>query len=233
MRILIVDDVPIMRRFLRTILTQLDAQIDEAGDGVQALQLLTRSQYDLVFLDLNLPLLDGMKVLSRLSTEAPQQRPPIIVISTVSDPETIARATALGAVYVMGKPVDSFRVLDAAREVLRLPESPPADERRSSRRIRIAVALKFGGAGEAVEASTYDMSASGAFIVTNDFHPLGAVGRATFLVPHLPDPVEIDFEVMHVRTVEVGVRTAGMGIRFVNVSPETQARVFEILSSPA
>ena len=58
-----------MRRFLQMALASLrEASIEEAGDGVQALRLLTENRYDLVLLDLNLPLLDPFPSASRLRT---------------------------------------------------------------------------------------------------------------------------------------------------------------------
>jgi two-component system chemotaxis response regulator CheY len=233
MRLLIVDDVAAMRSFLRLALSSLNGEIDEAADGVEALRLLTHTRYDLVFLDLNLPLLDGLKVLSKVRAESAHPSTPVIVVSTVTDPETLARATALGAIHVLAKPVDAFRLLDAAREVLRMAESPRADERRSTRRLRFAVTMTFSGDSELIEASTHDISATGAFIMTDRVKPLGMPGRAVFSVPHLNAPVEVEFNVVHIRTIRVGTLPPGMGIRFINVSPQTQMRVFELLASPA
>jgi two-component system chemotaxis response regulator CheY len=232
MRFLVVDDVPAVRMFLRSVLSSFRAEIDEAADGLRAVQLLTQSQYDLAFLDLNLPLLDGMKVLSTVRAESPRHQTPVIVISTVSDPGTLARASALGAVHVMPKPIDASRLLDAAREVLGLP-TPPQHERRTSPRLHLSVEIRFDDAVGVVEASTLDMSVSGAFIVTERMRPLGSRGKTVFRVPHLETSFEAEFEVVHLRTVRIGDLPMGMGIRFVDLSPEERTRLLKVLGSRA
>src|SRR5438477_12569733 len=107
-----------MRRFLQMALASLrEASIEEAGDGVQALRLLTENRYDLVLLDLNLPLLDGMKVLTKLrSSEPATRKTPVIIVSTVHDEELLARVRSLGSVHILPKPAEAFRLLDMSRE---------------------------------------------------------------------------------------------------------------------
>jgi CheY-like chemotaxis protein len=231
-RILIVDDVPAVRMFLRAVLSSLRVQIDEAGDGLRALQLLSQTHYDLALLDLNLPLLDGMKVLSTFRAESPQHRTPVIVISTVSDAQTLARASALGAAQVMAKPIDASRLLDAAREVLGLPV-PPGAERRTSPRLQLTVGIRFDDDRGAVDASTLDVSASGAFIITDCVKPLGSRGNAVFRVPQSNDSFEVEFEVVHLRTIRISDRPTGMGIRFVDLSPAAQTQLSKLLEWPA
>jgi two-component system chemotaxis response regulator CheY len=233
MRFLIVDDVPAMRMFLRTVLSSLRAAIDEASDGVEALWLLANVRYDLVLLDLNLPLLDGMKVLARVHAGSAQHHPPVIIVSTISDSATLARAKSLGAIQVLSKPIDSVALLDTVRAAVRVPESGNSGARRARRRVRLSAQIRFSGDDEAVDATTFDISAGGAFIVSEHINPPGMVGKAVFTAPHLNAPVEVDFGVVHVRATAVGALPVGMGIRFVNVTSQLQKELFKLLASPA
>ena len=69
LRVLIVDDEPPIRRFLRTALSAQDYRVEEAGDGEAALDFLKRNPVDLVVLDLGLPGMDGLEVVRRLRAQ--------------------------------------------------------------------------------------------------------------------------------------------------------------------
>ena len=83
LRILIVDDEPPIRRFLRTALAAQDYRVEEAGDGEAALDFLKRNPVDLVILDLGLPGMDGLDVVRRLRGEG--KTVPIIILSRRDD----------------------------------------------------------------------------------------------------------------------------------------------------
>jgi hypothetical protein len=84
-----------------------------------------------------------------------------------------------------------------------------------------------------VEASTLDLSASGAFIVTDRMSPLGARGDAVFRLPDSQESFEAEFEVVHLRTVRIGDLPPGMGIRFAELSPTARTRLSKLLGWPA
>ena len=112
-RVLIVEDSPAMRHLLSIAVARLpEVSIDEVGDGMAALKLLKGgAAYDLVFLDLNLPVMDGMKLLGTLRGEPSASRTTVAVVTTSDSPETERQARALGARYYVRKPV-SRRAVD-------------------------------------------------------------------------------------------------------------------------
>lgn len=83
--VLIVDDSPSMRRVIRRVikLSRLDGGLClEAGDGVEALQVLDIEQVDVVLTDINMPNMDGEQLLTRLTSHPSHCRIPVIVVST-------------------------------------------------------------------------------------------------------------------------------------------------------
>ena len=106
LRALLVDDEPIARRVLREELEELQlAEVaGEAENGVQALEQIERLKPDLVFLDLQMPGMDGFEVIRNLPV-----RPPAIVIVTAFDQHAI-RAFDEGAVDYLLKPVRQERL---------------------------------------------------------------------------------------------------------------------------
>lgn len=116
-RILIVEDSPAMRQLLTMAVQKLDVEVEEAGDGLAALKLLAHARFDLLFVDLNMPVLDGMKLIHRVREDAAQAGTRICVVTTESAKATEDQARSLGADYFLRKPIhrrDVERVLALA-----------------------------------------------------------------------------------------------------------------------
>jgi DNA-binding NtrC family response regulator len=114
-KILVADDEKSIRRSLREILEFEKFKIEEAEDGLQALEMLTQNSYDLVLLDIKMPQMDGMEVLekSRGLTSAP-----IIMISGHGNIETAVESLKSGAYDYLEKPLDLNRLLVTVRNAL-------------------------------------------------------------------------------------------------------------------
>jgi DNA-binding NtrC family response regulator len=82
-KILVVEDDAITRRNLSVLLSEEGYEVDQAGDGVQALEILAERTFDLVLSDIIMPRMDGLKLLKRLQYVAPQI-PVMIMTSYVS-----------------------------------------------------------------------------------------------------------------------------------------------------
>jgi DNA-binding NtrC family response regulator len=83
-KILIVEDDTITRRNLSVLLSDEGYDVDQAGDGVQALEILAGRPFDLVLSDIVMPRMDGLKLLQQFQFMAPQM-PVMIMTSYVSD----------------------------------------------------------------------------------------------------------------------------------------------------
>jgi two-component system KDP operon response regulator KdpE len=116
-RILVVDDEPPIRRFLRTSLTSQGYVVLEAGDGAEALDTLKRNAVDVVVLDLGLPNLHGFDVISRMREG--KSVVPIIVLSSRADEAGKVRALDLGADDYVTKPFGLDELLARIRTALR------------------------------------------------------------------------------------------------------------------
>src|SRR5215212_11828933 len=93
--VLIVDDEPAIRRFLRTSLTAQGYRAVEAGNGATALDHLRQGSIDVLVLDLGLPDMNGLDIIERLRGQG--SAVPIIVLSARSDETGKVKALDLGA----------------------------------------------------------------------------------------------------------------------------------------
>lgn len=118
-RVLVVDDSPTMRQLIVFALRRLPAlEIDEAGDGVAALKMLSGEPYDLLVTDINMPIMDGLKLISLLRNDNQYSSLPIIVITTEGASLDRERATALGANQYLSKPIQTARIIEIAKQLL-------------------------------------------------------------------------------------------------------------------
>src|SRR5579875_429754 len=120
MRVLIVDDEPIARQILRQEL-EMSADVEivgEAENGGSALDLISRHHPDVVFLDLEMPVMTGFEMIRHL-----QGTPPVIVIVTAYDQHAI-RAFEAGAIDYLLKPVSQARLAQSLERAKKLARSP-------------------------------------------------------------------------------------------------------------
>lgn len=118
-RVLVVDDSPTMRQLIVFALRRISGlKIDEAGDGVAALKMLSSERYDLLLTDINMPIMDGLKLISLLRNDSQYNQLPIIVITTEGGVLDRERAIALGANEYIAKPIQTARIIEITRQLL-------------------------------------------------------------------------------------------------------------------
>ncbi|MBB3264499.1 two-component system KDP operon response regulator KdpE [Azospirillum sp. OGB3] len=117
LRVLVVDDEPPIRRFLRTTLSAQGYDIEEAEDGAGALEAVRRHPPDLLVLDLGLPGIGGLEVIRRLRADGVAA--PIIVLSSRADEAGKVEALDLGADDYVTKPFGMDELLARIRAALR------------------------------------------------------------------------------------------------------------------
>jgi DNA-binding response OmpR family regulator len=116
-RILLVDDEPLILRFLSRNLQASGFDVTCATSGVEGLDLALRTPYDLVVLDLLLPALPGVQVLRRLLRHRPDQ--PVLVLSCLTSTETKVQCLELGAQDYLEKPFSTAEFIARVNRRLR------------------------------------------------------------------------------------------------------------------
>ena len=120
-QILIVEDSPTMRQLLVFALRRLkDVHIVEASDGMDGLRKISSDHFDLALIDINMPVMDGLKLISLIRSEEDLAAMPICVITTEGAQEDRDRAMQLGANEYLTKPIQANVVLSVARSLLKV-----------------------------------------------------------------------------------------------------------------
>ncbi len=105
LKFLVVDDFSTMRRIVRNLLKELGfTNVDEAEDGVAALQKLRSGSFDFVVSDWNMPNMTGIELLRAVRAEASLQHLPVLMITAEAKKENIIEAAQAGASGYIVKP---------------------------------------------------------------------------------------------------------------------------------
>ncbi|MGH9459080.1 MAG: response regulator [Thermoanaerobaculia bacterium] len=116
---LVVEDSPTMRQLISFSLKRFrNAKIVEAVDGVDALKKLSGETIDLILTDINMPVMDGLKLVSLVRQNAQTKSIPIIIITTEGAEEDRERGLALGANAYIAKPIQSSHLIKTISELL-------------------------------------------------------------------------------------------------------------------
>ena len=124
MRVLVVDDHDINRRAIQLILQPLGCDIDTAADGMAALNICRTNAFDLIFMDVRMPELDGRETTRRIRAgNGPNARTPIIAVTADTSPRDIQDCTDAGMTYFVPKPITPPMLIGAITHVMTMEQA--------------------------------------------------------------------------------------------------------------
>jgi CheY-like chemotaxis protein len=124
-RILLVDDHPLNRRVARLFLDPEDFVVTEAEDGMQALARLAEQEFDLVLLDVHMPVLDGIETLKRIrASQEPWKNVPVIALTADAMSGDRERYLAHGMNGYLSKPIEQRDLMSEMTRLLGAPQEP-------------------------------------------------------------------------------------------------------------
>jgi two-component system chemotaxis response regulator CheY len=116
---LVVEDSPTMRQLITFALKRIPgSRIVEANDGIDALKKLSTQKFDIILTDINMPIMDGLKLVSMVRNDPVHKAIPIIIITTEGADEDRKRGLALGANAYIAKPIQTADLLTVVNEII-------------------------------------------------------------------------------------------------------------------
>ena len=109
-QVLIVDDNEINLLFLGSLLEHLGSKVDVANDGRQALAMIGQGHYDFVFVDINMPIMNGFEMVKRMPRQQYKQK--IIAVSAYTDKDKIKEALSCGFDAYLTKPIEEHQLVE-------------------------------------------------------------------------------------------------------------------------
>jgi len=118
--VLIVEDDERMREIIHILIMMPDLIIEDAINGKIALEKIAKKKYDLIILDVMMPLVDGFTVLKEMKENSLNSETPVIILTCKTEDKDILRGYEYGAEYYITKPFESKELLESIESVLRI-----------------------------------------------------------------------------------------------------------------
>ncbi len=118
--ILVIDDSKAVRIIAQKALARFACSVDEASNGFNGLFAMERTLPDLLLLDVSMPIMDGVEMLTLLKSHEQLRLVPVIMLTASTDHKVLPKVTALGVSAFLKKPFSETALLDAIRTVVTL-----------------------------------------------------------------------------------------------------------------
>lgn len=203
--ILLVDDLQMFLEIERDFFRHADVKIVTARDGVEALEAVQSHSPRLVFMDLQMPKMDGASCCKAIRATPSHGNTPVVIVSSTSSEADREESLAAGCNYFLTKPAGRDRFLEIAREFI-----PDIDRRE--KRIPCSLPATISCNGVSAPCTLHDLGVEGAYVATDLVAKSGHVIHVCFT---LPDGTAVDTPCKVVWTYESGkTRPRGIGVRF-------------------
>ena len=118
---LVVDDSPTMRQLISFSLKRIrNCRVVEAGNGLEALKKMASNNFHLMVLDINMPLMDGLKLLSVVRQDPKRKDLPVVIVTTEGADADREKGIRLGANAYLPKPIQTNEFLKTIRNLLKI-----------------------------------------------------------------------------------------------------------------
>ncbi len=180
--VLLVDDVQMFLEIQKEYLQESNVKILTAKDGAEALEVIKNRQPDLVFMDLQMPRMDGASCCKAVKSDSMNSKIPVVLISSTHTKDDVDRCYLNGCDFFIAKPYGRDLFLDVARKFL-------SDIDRRNKRLPCRLKAEVSFKDDFVSCAIHNISIGGAFISTDYRIDPGNVIKIAF---SLPDGHEIE-----------------------------------------
>ena len=127
-KILSVDDSRTMRMMVKRAFRNFQCELFEAADGAEGLAAAVANKPDLIVLDYNMPVMDGVTMLRNMRENAELKRTPVIMLSAEDSNEIISTVARLGVRDYIIKPFEDENLLSKVTRIINLKRKPETDQ---------------------------------------------------------------------------------------------------------
>ena len=127
-KILSVDDSRTMRMMVKRAFRNFQCELFEAADGAEGLAAALANKPDLIVLDYNMPVMDGVTMLRNMRENAELKRTPVIMLSAEDSNEIISTVARLGVRDYIIKPFEDENLLSKVTRIINLKRKPETDQ---------------------------------------------------------------------------------------------------------
>ena len=213
LKLLVVEDNIPSLELMTEVFLSLKAEVRPISDSVKAVAMVNEEKFDGIFLDLEMPNLNGFDLARLVRKSSWNKSTPIIIVTGRDDRQTMQDAFAIGATFFLQKPVDRQKLSSLFRTV----SGGMLENRRKYTRVPIQTEVTCTVGSRSVRATSWNLSQGGMQVEGDGLNPKDAV-RLSFKLP--VSGVTID-----AAGVVVWAKENRQGIQFTSVGTESQQSI--------
>jgi CheY-like chemotaxis protein len=217
LKLLIVEDDIASLELMTEVFTLLQAEVRPVSDSQKAADLVNQERFDGIFLDLEMPNLNGFDLARLIRKSSWNKSTPIIIVTGRDERQTMQEAFSIGATFFLQKPVDRQKLSILFRAV----RGGMLENRRRSTRVPIQTDVTCEVGSRTLRGVTWNLSQGGIQVEAGDLRP-GAAVRLSFRLPVSGIAINADGTV-------VWADARRQGIQFTKVSTQNQQSIRDFI----
>jgi CheY-like chemotaxis protein len=219
LKLLVVEDDRASLELMTEVFTYLKAEVSPVSDSEKAAGMVSREKFDGIFLDLEMPKLNGFE-LARVIRKSPWNKStPIIIVTGRDERQTMQEAFALGATFFLQKPVDRQKLTILFRTV----SGGMLENRRKSIRVPLQTQVICTVGSRTTRGISWNLSQGGMQVEAGDLHVKDTV-RLSFRLPVSGSSIDVT-------GIVAWADESRQGIQFTSLSPPTQQSIREYIAA--
>jgi CheY-like chemotaxis protein len=212
LKIMIADDDPMSLKLMRSMTALMDHTVLAFDDSREAGQRAEKQRFDVVFVGMRLPQLDGLELAHRIRTSQPNRETTIVMLSATDDIESLRKAFGEGADFVLTKPVAGGRL----RPMLAAMESPGWKGKRKAARLPLITEVTCTRDGRQFRLRSLNISGSGMLLQPSIDVEVGQEVSLEFKITKVSASLNVVGRIVRKDGTE------RVGIEFIGLAPEDQ-----------
>lgn len=216
--LLVVEDDIASLELMTEVFTSLETDVHPVSDGQRAAALVNRQKFDGVFMDLQMPDMNGFELAHQIRRSSWNKSTPIVIVTGSDDRQTMQQAFATGATFFLQKPVDRQKLTSLFRKV----RGTLLEKRRRYTRVPLQTEVLCTVGMRTVRGRTWNLSHGGLQVEARDLNPGDSV-RLSFRLPSSTLRIEASGNV-------IWNRANRQGIQFSKLSPEHESEIREFIA---
>ena len=219
LKLLVVEDNLASLELMTEVFTSLKAEVRPISDSQKAVEVVNHEKFDGIFLDLEMPNLDGFDLARLVRKSSWNRSTPIIIVTGREEAQTMRDAFAIGATFFLQKPVDRQKLSTLFRTV----SGGMIENRRKSTRVPIQTDVSCTVGSRTLRGTSWNLSQGGMQVEVGGLKPKDAI-RLSLRLP-------VSGVVIDVAGVVVWGNATRQGIQFTSVSAQTQQSILEFIAA--
>ena len=218
LKLLVVEDDLASLELMAEVFTSLNAEVCPVSDSEKAADLVNQEKFDGIFLDLEMPNMNGFDLARRIRKSSWNKSVPIIIVTGRDDRRTMQEAFEIGATFFLQKPVDRQRLTGLFRTV----RGALLEDRRRHTRVPLHTAVTCSVGSRTMRGDTWNLSSGGIQVEIGNLRPGDSV-KLSFRLPQ--SGITIDAV-----GVVVWAKEQRQGIQFTKTSPQNLQAIQEFIA---